>query len=392
MRKMRFSHRTAWDREEPALARALRARRAAGLPVMDLTVSNPSRCGLGMDAPEAALRAVDVSRYDPQPFGMAPAREAVAGYYAERGAAVDPGQICLTASTSEAYSFLFRLLCDPGDEVLIASPSYPLFEYLAALDDVRLVPYPLFYDHGWQIEPGAVEARVGPGTRAIVLVHPNNPTGHFVSEGERAALEEVCARHGMALVVDEVFLDHPWSTPRRSFACGPHRALTFVLSGLSKIAALPQMKLSWLLAFGPESREALERLEVIAATFLSVSAPAQAAAPAWLAASGAVRERIEKRVGVNLQLLDALVAGTSVSRLSSEGGWYAVLRVPALEPDETWAVRLLQETGVLVHPGSVFGFPDRGWLVVSLLAETEAFRSGVQSLVQQADRSTSFVH
>ncbi len=390
MLEMVFSRRTGWNREEPELAQAVRERRAAGLPVLDLTVSNPSRCGLGMDAPEAALRTVDLSRYDPQPFGMVAAREAVAGYYADRGALVDTGQICLTASTSEAYGFLFRLLCDPRDEVLIATPSYPLFEYLATLHDVRLVPYPLFYDHGWQIEPGAVEARIGPRTRAIALVHPNNPTGHFISEDERVALEEVCARHGLALLVDEVFLDYAYGAPRRSFALGPHRALTFVLSGLSKIAALPQMKLSWLLAFGPESGEALARLEVIADTFLSVGAPAQAAAPAWLADSGAVRGRIRERVAANLCVLDALVAGTAVSRLMSEGGWYAVLRVPALEPDEILAERLLREEGVLVHPGSVFGFSECGWFVLSLLAEMPVFQTGIQSILRHANVSSSF--
>ncbi len=374
-----FSARTGWDREEPALARAVRLYQG---PLLDLTASNPTRCGLGFAPDEllAPLRAQAVAQYDPQPFGSRPAREAVAAYCR---APVDPAHICLTASTSEAYSYLFRLLCDPGDELLIASPSYPLFEHLGALDDVRLAPYPLFYDHGWQIEPGAVEARVGPRTRAVVLVHPNNPTGHFVSDAERAGLEELCVRHGLALIVDEVFLDYPWDGgPRRSFTEGPHPALTFILSGLSKVCALPQMKLGWCAVCGPEAArvEALARLEIIADAFLSVSALPQFAAPAWLAARAGVQAQIQNRVRMNLQALDEAVAGSPVTRLTGEGGWYAVLRMPALEPDEDWAARLLEQRGVLVHPGSAFGFADRGWVIVSLLPEPKQFRAGVLAI------------
>ncbi len=375
-----FSSRTNWDREESALARA--AWLYVGRKV-DLTASNPTRCGLGF-APETLLRTLkveDAARYDPQPFGRLAAREAVAAYYR---APVDPAEICLTASTSEAYSFLFRLLCEPGDEILIASPSYPLFDHLAALDDIRLVPYPLFYDHGWQIEPGAVEARIGPRTRALVLVHPNNPTGHFVSAAERAALERLCADRDLALIVDEVFLDYAWAGQgARSFAEGPHPALCFVLSGLSKVCALPQMKVGWCAVFGPEQarREALARLEIVADAYLSVGALPQAALPGWLAGRGPVQAGVRTRVLGNLLALDAMLTGTPVSRLVGEGGWSAVLRIPALEPDESWAVRLLARTGTLVQPGAPFGFPPSGWVVVSLLPEPEVFRAGIAAML-----------
>ena len=333
--------------------------------------------------PLAAPGALD---YEPVPFGRGAARAAVCAYYRGHGAALDAGHVCLTTSTSEAYSFLFRLLCNPGDEVLIATPSYPLFDYLAVLDDVRLVMFPLLYDHGWSIEPAAVEARIGSRTRAIAVVHPNNPTGHFTSAEERADLEALCARYGLALIVDEVFLDYAWAPVHgASFARGPHRALTFVLSGMSKIAALPQMKLSWLAIFGPETlrEEARERLEIIADTFLSVNAPVQQALPAWLGAAPGIQQQIRARVAVNLAALDELCAGTAVSRLVGEGGWYAVLRIPALGRDEGFALSLLAGAGVLVHPGSVFGFAPQGRLVVSLLPEASVFRTGMAALLAQ---------
>ena len=391
-----FSERTGWDREESPLAAALRRRRQDGLPVLDLTASNPTRCGFDLDAdallaPLAQAAALGCLDYDPQPFGRAEARRAIAAYYAERGAAVEPSCICLTASTSEAYSFLFRLLCNPGDEVLIASPSYPLFDYLAALDDVRLVPYPLVYDHGWHTVPALVEERVTPRTRAIALVHPNNPTGQFVTPAERAALERICARYGLALLVDEVFLDYGWEDASpASFAAGSHPALTFVLSGLSKIAGLPQMKLSWIAAAGPEAlrEEAVARLEVIADTFLSVSAPVQVALPRWLAECGLMQRQIRGRLAHNLAELDRLLTGTEVSRLAAEGGWYAVLRVPAIGGDEALAIRLLDGYGVAVHPGSAFGFGSSGWLVVSLLAQPDALRRGVQAILSAVSGGT----
>ncbi|HEX3662073.1 MAG TPA: pyridoxal phosphate-dependent aminotransferase [Acidobacteriaceae bacterium] len=400
---MRFSERTAWDVAETRLARALQARREAGLAVLDLTASNPTRCGFRYD--EAGILAALGDRaalgYDPDPRGMRRAREAVGRYSAERGARVGPEQIFLTTGTSEAYSWVFRLLCDAGDEVLIAQPSYPLFDFLAQIEDVRLVPYPLVYDHGWQIDLEGLRARVTERTRAVAVVHPNNPTGHYTKAEERRALEELCAERGLALIVDEVFLDFGFAQPHpvhdeavdkdgaprlgtgESFARGEHPCLTFVLSGISKIAALPQMKAAWIAAFGPqrELQEALQRLEVVADTFLSMNAPVQCALPSWLGACGDIQKQIRRRTAANLRALDGVLAGApSVTRLEVEAGWYAVLRVPALGSDEDLAVRLAEERGVSVHPGYFFGFPEAGWLVVSLLAEEEEFRRGVEAV------------
>ncbi|HET7348529.1 MAG TPA: pyridoxal phosphate-dependent aminotransferase [Acidobacteriaceae bacterium] len=381
---MRFSARTDWDVAETRLAQALRQRRAAGLPLLDLTASNPTQCGFHYD--EAAILAAlgdrRAMKYDPDPRGLLPAREAVARYYAGHGAKISPDQIFLTTSTSEAYSWAFRLLCNAGEEVLIAQPSYPLFDFLAQLEDVQLRPYPLFYDHGWHIDVAGLRERISPATRAIAVVHPNNPTGHRTHE--RSELEKLCADHGLALVVDEVFLDYPLTdSAAASFAAGEHRALTFVLSGISKIAALPQMKTAWIAAAGPERdlRPALERLEVIADTFLSMNAPVQWALGTWLDGAGAVQEQIRRRTRANLQVVDAALARCpAVTRLEVEAGWYAVLRVPALERDEDLAIRLIEDRGVSVHPGYFFGFSGDGWLVASLLTSEEEFREGIEAI------------
>jgi alanine-synthesizing transaminase len=383
-----FASRTAWDLNESPSSRALRERRLAGLPVYDLTASNPTQAGFAYDAEAilSPLAAPGALAYDPDPRGMLAARQSVCAYYADAGATLLPDQILLTTSTSEAYSFLFRLLCNPGDEVLLAQPSYPLFDFLAQIDDVRLTSFPLFYDHGWQMDLQGLQERITPCTRAIALVHPNNPTGHFTPPEERAALERICAAHGLALIVDEVFLDYPLGDEApvpRSFAAGDHPVLTFVLSGLSKVAALPQMKAAWIATCGPERevREALSRLEVIADTFLSMNAPIQHALPQWLSHRQALQQQVRQRVEANLAALDATLAGQSlVSRLMVEAGWYAVLRVPALESDEDLAVRLLRQAGIYVHPGHFFGFSGSGWLVVSLLTPLEDFRHGIKAI------------
>lgn len=379
---MRFSQRTNWNTEESDLASAYRLRRQVGLPVADLTASNPTRCGF--QYPEKFLSALADRRaldYDPQPRGLLAARRAVCDYYAAHGAALDPAQIILTTSTSEAYSFLFRLLCDPGDEVLIFEPGYPLFDFLAGLDDVRLKPAPLVYDHGWQMDVGALRRAVTERTRAIVVVHPNNPTGHFTKDWEAAELAAVCREFNLSLIVDEVFLDYGFGGAASSFTLGMKDVPVFVVSGLSKIAGLPQMKAAWIAATGPEREQALERLEVIADTFLSMNAPVQWALPVWLEARAAIQEQIVARVRANLAELDLRIAGVpEVGRLEVEGGWYAVLRIPALEPDEQTVLALL-DRGVWVHPGYFFGMGKAGWLVLSLLAPEAQFRSGVDTLV-----------
>jgi aspartate/methionine/tyrosine aminotransferase len=355
--------------------------------LVDLTVSNPTVCGFRFDEQRTlvALGNAEAMTYNPDPRGIPSARAVVARYYAERGATVDPEGVILTTSTSEAYSFLFRLLCDAGDEVLVARPSYPLFDFLADLEDVRLRTYPLFHDFGWWIDFAELERRIGPRTRAILLVHPNNPTGHATGRAERERLEELCVRHGLALVVDEVFLDYgldyslgeSLGEPVETVARGPHPALTFVVSGLSKIAALPQMKVGWLACLGPEGwrAAALERLEVIADTFLSMNAPAQHALPEWLAGSGDVRRQIVTRVRTNLEAIPA-----AMDVLPVQAGWSAILRLP-VPADESLAETLVKEAGVIVHPGSFYGLVGRGRIVVSLIGPAAGFGDGMARLM-----------
>jgi len=383
---MRFSQRTGWNTEESELARAHRLRADAGQPIADLTASNPTRCGFSCDAGLLAAladrRALD---YDPQPRGSLRAREAICRYYADHGVAVKPEQIVLTTSTSEAYSYLFRLLCDPGSEILAVQPGYPLFDFLAVLDDVRLKAASLVYDHGWQIDPEGLRRAISVHTRAIMLVHPNNPTGHFTKPWEAQELARLCREHDLSLIVDEVFLDYGFAGrpggELGSFAAGLEGVPVFVVSGLSKIAALPQMKAAWIVATGPEAHAAMERLEVIADTFLSMNAPVQSALPAWLDGRAGNQRQIRSRVEANLAKLDRELAELpSVRRLELEGGWYAVLRIPALNPDEQTVLALL-ERGVWVHPGYFFGMAESGWLVLSLLAPVDEFSKGVAILI-----------
>ena len=379
--RMRFSQRTNWNTEESTLARTHRERAAAGLPIADLTASNPTRCGFTYPANLLqALADPAAFDYDPQPRGLLSARQAVCRYYAESGVAVRPEQVVLTTSTSEAYSFLFRLLCDPGCEILAPQPGYPLFDFLAGLDDVVLKSAPLVYDHGWQIEPEGFRRAITPRTRAIVLVHPNNPTGHFTKPWEAEELARLCREFDLSLIVDEVFLDYGQEAAGQSFATGLEGVPVFVVSGLSKIAGLPQMKAAWIVATGPEAAAALDRLEVIADTFLSMNAPVQAALPAWLEGRAAIQSQILERVSANLAELDRqLMRAPQVTRLAVEAGWYAVVRIPALGPDEQTVLALLEQ-GVWVHPGYFFGMAESGWLVVSLLAPVEEFAQGIGRL------------
>ncbi len=389
---MRFSARTGWELGENALATKLRERRTRGEEVLDLTASNPTQCGFAYESrvllsPLAVPAALE---YEPQPFGLERARAAVAAYYRDHGAEVPVGHICLTTSTSEAYSYLFRLLCDPGDEVLIARPSYPLFDFIARLDSVVLREYPLRYDpgasaassHAWTIDFEALRAAVSDRTRAIVVVHPNNPTGNYVSDAEREELETLCALHGLALIVDEVFLDYAIDSDARpqSFASGDGPALCFVLSGLSKVCALPQMKLSWIATRGPAEMvgDALARLEVVADTFLSVNAATQAALPSWLGGRDGLQGQILERVRRNLAALDARVRGTHADRLALEGGWTAVLRVPREVEGRPFAEAAL-DRGVLVQPGEFYGLPQ-GRAVLSLLSLPEVWDRGLKLL------------
>lgn len=387
LKRFPWSVRTQWDLAETPWARSLARLRTEGVQLSDLTASNPTCCGFAYDAASilAPLNDPAALHYDPNPRGLHRAREAVSLYYSDHGAAVDPEQILLTTSTSEAYSFLFRLLCDPGDEVLIGQPGYPLFDFLARLDDVRLVPYELFYDHGWHLDLEALRGRVTSRSKAVVIVHPNNPTGHFTRYADRVAIEALCREHGLALIVDEVFLDYRLDGHPTSFVIGRHPVPTFVLSGLSKVAALPQMKAAWIACFAEDGEqvEALQRLEVISDTFLSMSTPVQSALPAWLAERAGAQRQIRQRLQANVKTLDTILGRqTLVTRLQIEAGWYAVLRIPGLMPDEDTALELLVGWGVVVHPGNFYGFSGRGWLVISLLAPEQEFGAGVEAISQ----------
>jgi len=383
-----FSRRTAWDLAHNRYTEALETHRSSGRELLDLTASNPTTIGLDYHGEELlqSLADLDALTYQPAPQGLLSARQAVAAYYTEKGYILSAADLVLTTSTSEAYSFIFRLLCDPGDSILVPAPSYPLFDFLADLNDVKLVPYELVYDHGWQIEFESLRAALrgsqteGRRCRAVLVVHPNNPTGSYAKLFELKELNRTCAANEMAIIADEVFLDFSLlEKPPLSFAANAE-ALTFTLSGLSKVSALPQMKVAWLATTGPEGpkKQALARLEVIADTYLSMSAPSQLALPRMLAERHIVQPQLMHRIRTNLVALDAaLVTQDLCHRLDVEGGWYVVLRIPMLGSDEELVISLLQEMGVLLQPGHFFNFPADGYLVASLITSSAQFAEGI---------------
>jgi alanine-synthesizing transaminase len=392
-----FSERTNWRLAQNRLTRALDEVRANGAKILDLTASNPTRVGLEYDS-RAILMALSSEQaldYDPQAKGLLAARRAVAGYYRDRSAggrdvasnvSTDVERIILTTSTSEGYSYVFRLLCNTGDELLVPKPSYPLFEFLADLQDVKLVPYPLIYDHGWQMDFPSLEKAVTERTRGVVVVHPNNPTGSYVQAGEMASLNAFCRGHGLAVIADEVFLDYVLQDQRPASFAGNRDVLTFTLSGLSKISALPQMKVAWIMTSGPPEvlHEALDRLEVIADTYLSMNAPIQRALPALLEQRHGVQRQLLERVETNLAELDRQLASQKAcQRLCVEGGWYAVLRIPVTCSDEDLVIELLREESVLIHPGHFYDFPSEGYLVLSLIPPIEDFAEGIRRVVKR---------
>ncbi len=416
MTAFEFARRTGWDLASNAYTRALEEHRRSGKELLDLTASNPTNIGLRYDQKELlqALAKPEALAYEPTAKGLLAAREAIAGYYAERGVQVSPEDLILTTSTSEAYSFLFRLLCDPGDAVLVPTPSYPLFDYLADLQDVKLVPYELVYDHGWQMDfhwltealsmgspshplrnhsakdgaPAAASAKC----KAVLVVHPNNPTGSFIKQQEAVQLSRLCAEKNLAIVSDEVFLDYSLGggLAASSFACGfdsqgASKALGFALSGLSKISGLPQMKIAWIAVTGADElkREALSRLEVIADTYLSMNAPLQWAIPEMLNERRSIQNQLMSRIRANLTDLDRQLAAQKLcSRLEVEGGWYVILRVPAIKSDEELAIAILRQTGVLVQPGHFYDFARDGYLVLSLITPQEIFAPGIERLLR----------
>jgi aspartate/methionine/tyrosine aminotransferase len=383
-----FADRTRWNLKSNRWSEALARHRAAGKTLLDLTASNPTECGFEYES-ERILQALSdpaALKYQPDPKGLAEARRAVAGYYAARSADVSADDIYLTTSTSEAYSYLFRILCDAGDELLVPEPSYPLFGFLAEIQDVSLRRYPLVYDHGWQIHLAALESAITPRTRGIIVVNPNNPTGQFCKLREIAALNEICAASGVAIIADEVFLDFSLDTAAAqpfSFA-GNRDALTFTMSGLSKISGLPQMKFAWLATSGPDELKpgALARLDVIADTFLSMNTPIQAAADVFFELRHGFQRQLMARVRENLGEFDRqLASAPQCNRLKIEGGWYAILRVPATRSDEDLAVELLDRCDVLVHPGHFYDFGADGYLIVSLIVPPREFAEGIRRLL-----------
>lgn len=380
-----FADRTNWNLQANRLSESLARHRAEGKPLLDLTISNPTECGFEYDS-RAILQALANPAslaYDPDPKGLLNARQAVAAYYAARATEVPAENIILTTSTSEAYSFVFRTLCNPGDEILVPEPSYPLFAYLADIQDVKLVRYPLDYDYGWQINFHALQQAITARTRGVIIVHPNNPTGHFTKQNELERLNEICSSRELAIIADEVFLDFALQGDAPFTFAQNSATLTFTMSGLSKISGLPQMKAAWLITSGTKQRmsEALPRLEIIADTYLSMNAPVQHAIPALLDQRHPFHTQLSARVRTNLAQLDQKLAlQKSCARLVVEAGWYAVLRVPATRSDEDLAIELLSQKNVYVHPGHFYDFPSEGFLIVSLITPEEEFAAGMKLL------------
>ncbi len=391
----RFARRTAWEFDPDPLGSLAERLRVRG-ELYDLTESNPTRCGFHYEDARIRTALADARNllYAPDPRGQASARAAVQAYYQARRIDLDPGRIWLTASTSEAYSHLFRLLADAGERVHAPQPGYPLFELLAGQNDLELAAYKLHYDGGaWELDWESLESAWTPQSRLVLLLNPNNPTGAYLRAGEWPRLQAWAAERGLALVVDEVFFDYAFAPdPNRLCDClQDATALTFVLSGLSKVAALPQMKLGWIVLAGPAgaAAAAIQRLEMILDIYLSVAAPVQNAATELLATAPAIQAQIRARTLANLRELDAgLSASPEVTRFAVEGGWYATLRLPRHHDDETWARRLLEQDSVYLHPGHFYGFSQEGCAVVSLLPREPDFREGIRRLLERVRQAS----
>jgi alanine-synthesizing transaminase len=387
-----FSQRTNWKTSPNKYTQAQEEMSAAGEALIDLTPSNPTECELTYDSKAilGAFQNPKALEYEPNAKGLIEARKEVVNYYhQDHGETIDPESVLLTTSTSEAYSYVFRLLCNPHDEVLVPKPSYPLFDFLADLQDVTLIPYLLQYAHGWFVDFQSVLRALTPRTRAILLVHPNNPTGSYIKGEELVRFNELCQERKLALIVDEVFLDYALDGVGRKSFVANRDALTFTLSGLSKIAALPQMKVAWVVTGGPELlvRGALQRLEVIADTYLSLSSPTQWAFPGLLEQRRPLQPQLMKRLRENWAHLKETVSGKDCCKLlETEGGWYAVVQVAGEQSDEELAIELMRKAHVLVHPGHFYDFPTDGHLVLSLITPAESFRAGITKVVEHVTR------
>jgi alanine-synthesizing transaminase len=379
-----YSERLLWSLSSNAFSRLVEEKRTAGDPLLDLTVSNPTQ--VMDDYPHAAIsRAyanINDFAYRPAPFGQEGSRVAVARYYERRNISISPAQILLTASTSEAYSLLFKLFCNSGDEILAPLPSYPLFEYLAGLESARVVPYRLVYDGSWYIDFTSLRQQISPRTRALVVVNPNNPTGSFLKKSEAEELADVTREYSLPIISDEVFMDYPLDpeADRVTTLIGDDSVLSFSLNGLSKAAGMPQMKLAWIALNGPErDREvALTRLELLLDTYLSVGTPVQCALPELFEIGEDIQKEIRRRTAENLKALELLLEGSPVCCLHCEGGWSAILQLPQSLTEEEWITRLLQQENVIVQPGYFFDMASEAYVVVSLITPGEQFSEGVR--------------
>jgi aspartate/methionine/tyrosine aminotransferase len=363
-------------------------KRQAGIPLLDLTSSNPTIVSLDYphDAIRQAFSQVRSFDYEPDPVGSTEARLAIVSYYGRRGVRVTPEQILLTASTSEAYSLLFKLFCNPGDEVLAPLPSYPLFEYLSALESVRIVPYWLRYDGSWFIDFADLKRQISPRTRALVVVNPNNPTGSYLKRAEAEELLALARQHDLPVIADEVFMDYAVGTAggRVKTFIGRDTTLSFSLNGLSKAAGMPQMKLGWIVINGPEAdrQMARERLELLLDTYLSVNTPVQRALPQLLEIGQNIQQQIVERTSANFLFLTQILEGSPGHCLHLEGGWSAVVQLPATTSEEAWITRLVEECSVIAQPGYFFDMPSEAYIVVSLITPPDIFHEGINRLNQ----------
>ncbi len=393
--RIAFSGRSPRDLQSNSLVRLLHEKRLAGVPVIDLSESNPTRVGIEYPRRKIlqALQDPQVLYYTPSPLGLESARRSIADYYAERGARVDWQDIILTSSTSEAYSLIFKLLVEPGDEIWAPHPGYPLIEHLAQAEGIQARYYPLVYGEGWLADFGGIEAGLGPRCRLFAAIHPNNPTGNYLKPGEWRWLSRTCLRRAIPLVCDEVFFDYPLETasepifhPLRE---DPEVPL-FLLNGLSKTTGLPQMKLAWMVLRGPADfkQEALSRLEFLSDNLLSIGTPVQCAAPMLLEAGKSVRARIQTRLHQNLRHLQGTLKNSAADVLRVEGGWYAVLRLPQVASERDWVSDLLAHWDVWVHPGYFYGFQQDGFIVISLLPASDQFEQGVERILEAVRKRT----
>jgi hypothetical protein len=381
-----YSERLSWSFFENAYSQAIAGKRRANAPLLDLSLSNPTTALASVyphDAIRRAFGSLETFLYEPDPSGLVEARQAIAAYYRKDGTAISAENILLTSSTSEAYALLFKLFCDPGDEVLAPVPSYPLFEYLSALESVRMVPYSLVYDGSWYVDFKEMERQITPRTRAIVLVNPNNPTGSFLKDPECRELFALAARNNLPILSDEVFMDYEIAAgPRIKTLIGRDDVLSFSLNGLSKSAGMPQMKLGWIVINGPAAARATAkaRLELLLDTYLSVNVPVQRALTDLLLIGRQIRDDLRLRIAGNLsELLDSL-RSVPAHMLHLEGGWSATLRLPATRSEVAWLDHFLSEGNVVVQPGYFFDMPGEPYIVVSLIVEPAIFRAGISEI------------